>query len=332
MKNIKEINPQNLLYNLSRFGGKKICAMVKANAYGHGTKEIVSLLKDRVEMFGVSSVEEGVEVRKICETPVFVVAKTDEFKLCKKYNLDVIVEDENDVKAIAKYGLNCHVKINSGMNRYGIKTSLAAKILNDALNEYEVFPKSICTHFSKTDDKFVTQNEYQRFLKLRACFSQKLPVCFGGSNIAAYNFDFDILRLGIGLYGYESKGLKPVMLIKSFVRKIFYARAGEFVGYENGFMVKKSGFFAVVPVGYADGLVRYLSNKFCVEINSKKYRAIGNICMDCFFVEIDSVVKVGDEVIVLKNAQDFAKKSKTISYEILTNFSKFRGETEILGD
>ena len=332
MKNIKEINPENLLYNLSKFDGKKICAMVKANAYGHGMKEIVSLLKDKAEMFGVSSVEEGKIVRKFCENPIFVVAKTDEFKLCKKYNLDVIVEDENDIKNVAKYDINCHVKINCGMNRYGVKTPLSAKILNDALNEYDIRPMSIFTHFSKTDDAFVTKKEYQNFLRLKSNFDNDIPICFGGSGIYDYDFDFDILRLGIGLYGYEREALKPVLQIKSFVKKVFYAKAGEFVGYDNGFLVRKKGYFAIVPIGYADGLMRNLSNKFCVEINSKKYRAIGKICMDCFFVEVDESVSVKDEVIVMKNADYLAKSAKTISYEILTNFSKLRGETKILSE
>ena len=120
--------------------------------------------------------------------------------------------------------------------------------------------------------------------------------------------------------------------IKSFVKKVFYAKAGEFVGYGSGFLVKKSGYFAVVPIGYADGLMRKLSNKFCVEINSKNYHAVGNICMDCFFVEVDENVKVEDEVVVMKDAEQFAKISKTIPYEILTNFSKLRGETKIINN
>ena len=165
---------------------------------------------------------------------------------------------------------------------------------------------------------------------MRANITQKCPICFGGSGIFDYDFNFDILRLGIGLYGYGNKNLKPVMSIKSYVCKIFYAKKGEFVGYGKKYRVAKDGFFAVVPVGYGDGLRRNLSGKFCVKIGGKIFRAVGNICMDAFFVKIDETVRVGDEVEIMENAQNFAKKCGTISYEILTGFSNFRGKTIVL--
>jgi alanine racemase len=132
------------------------------------------------------------------------------------------------------------------------------------------------------------------------------------------------------MYGYGRAGLLPIMRIESFVEKIFYASAGEHIGYGTKFEVKRDGFYAIVPVGYGDGLRRNLSGKFYVSINGIKYKSVGNICMDAFFVKVDKNVKVGDKVVVMENAEQFAKKINTISYEILTGFSNFRGKTEII--
>lgn len=327
MKNYKVLDSKNLFYNLSQFDDKKVCAMVKSNAYGHGIKEIVNLLKDRVECFGVAHVEEGMEARKWTDKPILICSKIHELKKCKKYNLDVMVENEIDLKKCLKYGLEnqLHLKLDCGMNRFGVKSSLQAKILNDLIEEKKLNLKSIYTHFPCTDDKKMTQKNYFNFQKLRSEISQNTHICFGGSNIIDYKFEFDTIRVGIGLYGYGHKQLRPVMKIVSFVSKIFYADSGEFVGYGKNYKVRKGGFFAVVPVGYGDGLKRNLSGHFVVKISERSYFAVGSICMDCFYVKVDENVNVGDEVVVMENADYFAKKLKTISYEILTGFSPFRG-------
>ena len=332
MKNLKMISSENLFFNLQKFSDKKICAMVKANAYGHGMKEIVSLLSGRVDYFGVVSVEEGVRVRKLCDTPVLICARAQDLKKCKKYNLEVMVESENDIKECVKAGLDgmMHLKINCGMNRFGCSSALELKMIDRFLKEKEIQLKSIYTHFPRTQSAYFTKKCYKKFMKLRTEISQKVPLCFGGSGMKKYNFQFDMLRVGIGLYGYEQKDLKKVMRVDSYVSKIFFAKRGQFVGYGKKFRVRKSGFFAVVPVGYGDGLHRALSGKFKVKIGKKKYRCVGNICMDAFFVRVDENVKVGDEVTVMDDAQCLAKKCGTISYEMLTSFSKLRGRTKIV--
>lgn len=329
MKNLKVISRENLIWNLQQFSGKKIYAMVKSNAYGHGMKEIVTQIEPYVAGFGVINVDEGRAVRKLTKKPILVCSKVQDFRACKRLNLDVMIEDEADLHHALKSGLkdNLNLKINCGMNRFGAKSELALKQIDDFLMENDVKLKTIYTHFPRTENKFETKKNYARFLELRKMISQNAPICFGGSGIFGYDFDFDILRLGIGLYGYGNKNLKPVMSVRSHVCKIFFAKKGEFVGYGKKYRVKADGFFAVVPVGYGDGLRRDLSGKFCVKIGEKKFRAVGNICMDAFFVKVDESVKVGDEVEVMGNAQDFAGKCGTISYEILTGFSNLRGKT-----
>lgn len=330
MKNYKVINSHNLLHNLSQFNSKKVCAMVKANAYGHGVKQIVSLLSPSVAYFGVANETEGVLVRKYTQKPILVVGRVDDYVLCKKNNLEVMVESVKDLALAQKFGLEkqYHLKINCGMNRFGVKSIDQMQKIDEFLESNHIKLKSVFTHFSDMANAQKTKDQYQRFLMLKSVISQDAPVCFGGSGIIGYPFDFQMIRVGIGLYGYESENLLPVMKIVSFVSKIFVAKRGEYIGYGDKFLVKDDGFYAVVPVGYADGLKRSLAENFCVEIKGKMYRSVGNICMDVFFVMVDESVHENDEVVVMSDAGQLAEKCKTISYEILTGFSSFRGETK----
>lgn len=332
MENLKILNLDNLFNNLKLYSSKKICAMVKANAYGHGLEDMVQLLEKRVECFGVANVEEAVKVRRHTDRRVLIVGANPNLKLCKKYDLEFMVDDEVSLKTAINFGLKdkCHLKVNCGMNRFGINSELNMKILDNILNENAVKLKSVYTHFPNTSSPKQTNESYQRFLKIKHSLSQNPPICFGGSELINYPFQYDMIRVGIGLYGYGDKAAKPVMQIRSYVTKTFFAAAGEYIGYGNAYRVDNDGKFAVVPVGYGDGLSRRLSGKFAVSINGKKYPCVGNICMDVFFVKIDESVKMGDEVLIMDDAEYLAKKLGTISYEVLTGFSNFRGKTKVV--
>ena len=326
MKNFKYIDIEALKYNLSCYSSKKICLMVKANAYGHGVEEIVLNSENFVEAFGVVNINEALFVRSLTKKRVIIYAPIEDYKTCREFNLEFIIENEEDLRQAIKN--NCshllHLAINTGMNRFGTKSEIVLKSINNILEANNIELKSIYTHFSDTADKNKTKKQYKNFCTLRNFIKQNAPICFGGSGIYGYNFNYDMLRLGIGAYGYLPNKLK-VMTISSHIIKKFYAKKGEYIGYGKKYQVQKNGFFGVVQIGYGDGLTRTLSQKFAVSINGKKYKSVGNICMDAFFVKIDEGVNVGDEVIVLRDASYLAKKAKTITYEILTNFSNLRG-------
>ncbi len=329
MNNTKILDVDAMLHNLDQFKDKKICAMVKANAYGHGLKEIVGQIASRVHSFGVVSVEEAKEVRKLCDKPIIICSKVFDFRSCKKYGLEVMIENEEDARLCVSNGLfdSMHLKINCGMNRFGNSSPLALKILNGYLLEKNITLKSIYTHFPRTGSKHQVKACYKKFCQLKQEISQTPLLSFGGSEIYNFNLNYDILRLGIGLYGYGSGDLRPIMKINSTVLKVFYAHKGEFIGYGKEYKVPADGYFAIVGMGYADGFRRNLSGKTKVVINSRAYQVVGNICMDCFFIEADDRVAVGDEVCVLSNAQEQAKILKTIPYEVLTGFNNMRGKT-----
>lgn len=330
MENFKYLDIDALKHNLSCYSSKNICLMVKANAYGHGIKEIVKFSSRYVDAFGVVNIKEALKVRALTKKRVIIFAPVKNYKLCRENNIEFIIENEDELrKAIVdKCTHLLHLAINAGMNRFGTKSEIVLKSINNILEANNIELKSIYTHFSDTADKNKTKKQYKNFCTLRKFIKQNAPICFGGSGIYGYNFNYDMLRLGIGAYGYLPNKLK-VMTISSHIIKKFYAKKGEYIGYGKKYQVQKSGFFGVVQIGYGDGLARTLSQKFSVTINGKKYKSVGNICMDAFFVKIDESINVGDEVIVMNDASYLAKKAKTISYEILTNFSMLRGKTVV---
>lgn len=326
MENFKYLDIDALKYNLSCYSSKNICLMVKANAYGHGIEEIVKFSSKYVEAFGVVNIKEALKVRAFTKKRIIIFAPVVDFKLCREFNIEFMIENEDDLRKAIKNDCShlLHLAINTGMNRFGTKSEIVLKSINNILNTNNIMLNSIYTHFSDTEDSHRTKKQYNKFCALRNLIKQNAPICFGGSGIYGYNFNFDMLRLGIGAYGYEPNKLK-VMTVSSHIIKKFYAKKGEYIGYGKKYQVQKNGFFGVVQIGYGDGLTRTLSQKFTVSINGKKYKSVGNICMDAFFVKIDESVNVGDEVIVLRDASYLAKKAKTITYEILTNFSNLRG-------
>lgn len=328
--NYKVIYRDNLHFNLSQFADKKIFLMVKSNAYGHGLEEIVKLANPYVFGYGVVNIDEALKVRKLTRKRVIIFAPTKEFEICKKNNIEFLVQSEGDLKDAISFGCQnlLHLSVNVGMNRYGLKSEIELRAVEKILLENKVKLRSIYTHFPRLENYVSTMQAYRKFVKLKNLISQKCPICFGGSAVYYYPFEYEFLRLGIEGYGYGKKG-KKVMAIYSQVLKINFVKRGEYVGYGKKFKEPYGSYFAVVPVGYGDGLSRNLSNKFKVKINGVEYCSVGNICMDCFFVRVDKSVKVGDKVEVMADADYFAKKLKTIPYEILTNFSLLRGKTVI---
>ena len=329
IQNLKLISKQNIRENISKYSDKKICLMVKANAYGHGLETIIPIVDDLVEAYGVVNIEEALIARKLTKKRIIIFFPVYDFDICKINKFEFMFDSEEMLLKAIECGCKhlLHFSVNVGMNRYGTKSFVAVKSIANLLKIYKIKLKSIYTHFSVTNSEKQTKKQYKKFVELKECFDANTPTCFGGSEIYNYNFDYQMLRLGICAYGYGMKDLRKVMKIISNVNKINFVKKGEYIGYGKKFKAKKDCYVAIVPVGYGDGLFRNLSGKFFVEINGKKYKTVGNICMDCFFVLVDKNVKVFDKVEVLSDADYFAKILNTIPYEILTNFSKLRGQT-----
>lgn len=364
------INKNNLIENLNSLKIQNVCAMVKADAYGHGLESICKILKDKVSFFGVATLEEALKIRKYgIKTPILIVGICNDFYTALKNDISITVESEkqffeiienlenkkylpenlrnnksfkncgklkknkNDEKLkdneIFNKKLKIHIKINSGMNRLGISD---IKEFNNVLNmldkQKEIFFEGIFTHFATAGND---KDFFFKQLKFFEKFLNKIPSKYnpikhlgGGDVLDIINLEEDknyMFRVGLKLYVSPN----PVLKIMSKITKIHNLKKTSRVGYSNGFICEKKRKIAVIPLGYADGINRKLSNVGVVKINDKDCKIVGNVCMDMFFVDVTDInCKVGDEVTIFQDSQIWASICQTIPYEILTNLRSSR--------
>ena len=335
------LNKSNLLHNikvLENIAETRLCVMVKANAYGHGAKEIVKALQGKVEFFGVSNQTEAEEIREITKAHIIVFGACEDYAECIKKNISFALLSYNHTKQIVKLykKLNIkprmHICINSGMNRYGIREKEEFVKILKLLNKYNLTLEGIYTHFSSlTSDKNYTKKQYEIFKNFVDLLpSSKTLVHVGGGLSIFEDFKADLHRIGLEVYGYGNKFVKPVLSIESQIVDIQNVKKGEHIGYLCGYTAEKDMTIATIPLGYGDGLSRKLSNKLMVKIKDKNVKNVGNICMDAFMVDISTLkCKIGDKVVVMENASKLAPFEETTEYEVLTNLSKFRGERKL---
>lgn len=336
------LNRTNLLHNVSvleDIAGGPILVMVKANGYGHGAKEIVKMLDGRIKYFGVSNQSEAEQLRQISDSNIVVFGACEDYEVCIKKKISFALFSSNHLKQIIKLYKKLNIKpqmhlcINTGMNRYGVKDiEEYTKIIN-LLKKNKLSLEGIYTHFSSlTSDKDYTAYQHEKFMQ----FVQLLPdentlIHIGGGLSIFTDFKADLHRVGLEVYGYGNEFVKPVLSIESQIVDIQQVKKGEHVGYLCSYTAEQDMTVATIPLGYADGLPRKLSNKLIVSIKGKKAKNIGNICMDAFMVDISHInCKIGDRVVIMKNASDFAPLIESTEYEVLTNLSKFRGERKII--
>jgi alanine racemase len=341
----------NFLQIRKKSGNSEIIPVIKANAYGHGAVEFCRFLSTELEVnnFGVARVAEGVHIRHAGLNGVslivlggFFKGETDDII---KHSLEPSVFSKGELKYLdeeaAKAGkvISVHLKINTGMNRLGIKPEESQDFIKFIGTLKNITLRSIYTHFANADmpSETLTRKQAGKLAVIKA--QAPAGIFFHAANSAAvarYDFvSFDAVRPGIALYGSfaEKKmkkllDLKPVMTLKSRVINMLTVEKGEGVSYAGLYRAPKKENIAVVSIGYGDGFRRELSNKWYVIINGKKAPVIGRVCMDLIAVKPAGKVKIGDEVLIFgksgKSAiavEDMAVKAGTISYEIFTGIT-----------
>lgn len=346
MNNIKIINKSNLLHNLKivQKCNKNICVMVKADAYGHNYKTIINELKNKVQWFGVANEQEALNVKKIVPySNVLIVGKLTDYYRIIKNNISFTIDSLNELNKVLEvckknnFSAKIHIAINTGMNRIGLKSIKEFKSLLSIFeqNEKHIILEGIFTHCYDADCKntyfYEQMEDFYQYVKMIK--NKNVLVHIGGSYVLQHKLPeyINMVRIGYFIYGYGKTGLKPVMQINSKIIKIIYCKKGEYVGYGNKTKLTKDTTIAIVPIGYADGLSRNLSNnKYSMKINNENAYVVGNICMDMCMLDVTNLfAKVGDEVICYNNAKTIAKIVNTSPYEILTNFQKLRGKTVV---
>ncbi len=333
----------------------KILSVVKANAYGHGACEIAEVLEDEgSDGFGTATVEEGIELRQRgIESPVVVLAGIypDQLEDIERYDLtSVICESEvlSRLKKIAKKRkgrLNFHLKVDTGMGRVGFLASESASWLPDLRDLKELKLQGVFSHFSKAESvtgKY-TKKQLESFRQVLQQFQANghQPSFVHLANSAAIitlpEAYFTMVRPGLMLYGiYPSPemvneiSLKPVLTWKTSIHQLKRVPKGFSISYGQTFTTQRESMIATLPLGYADGYKRSLSNRGAVLVRGQRAPIIGTICMDLTMVDVTDIrgVSQGDEVVLLGqqkdsaiSADEIASWANTISYEILTSIS-----------
>ncbi|MFA7422681.1 MAG: alanine racemase [Acholeplasmataceae bacterium] len=319
---------------------KTIIPVIKANAYGHGAIKIMQYLYEKgVRIFAVSLLEEAIELRKVNKDIKILMMGPilkDQFKVAETYEIDITAYNEEIIKDLLKsnYKLNIHLKIDTGMHRYGINDELQILSVIDDMNRHQkLHLEGLYTHFSTANEDYdYYLMQLSRFKSILSKIKEKPHMIHisNSSSSIKYEKDYDFtthMRLGISLYGLSLDSpkppLKPVMSLISHVIDIKSLKKGDKVGYGASYEANHDEKIAIIPLGYADGWLRSNKNAY-VEINHKTYQTIGIICMDAMFVKVDDSIKIGDQVTLfggLVKTDDVAKKQKTIVYEVCTNIS-----------
>ncbi len=353
---ILEINLNSILHNINVHKSllkpsTKMMAMVKAYSYGLGGYEIAEFLQHHhIDYLGVAYADEGIELRKNgITTPIMVMnPEQHSYNSIIDYNLEPEIYSfrvlELFTQKLQQKGIfqtyPIHIKLETGMHRLGFKSEELPKLI-EILKKHNVKVKSIFSHLSSADDeeeKLYTLQQINIFKENSAYLSDRLdsrPILhiLNSTGIVNYaEFQFDMVRIGIGMVGISSnteihKRLKSAVSFKTVISQISEVKKGESVGYNRKFKAEKDTKIATVPVGYADGIPRLLGNKVgFVGIRNQIFPMVGNVCMDMLMIDVaDFPVQEGDEVILFNSnptLQQFADYCGTIPYEVLTSISR----------
>lgn len=350
---VMEIDLGALVHNLNFFKSRlkpatKVMAMVKAFAYGSGSNEIANVLQyHKVDYLGVAYADEGVDLRNNnIALPIMVMNPTEEsFDPILKYRLEPEVYSFKILQSLADFlaerPCKIHVKIDTGMHRLGFDREEIDGLTTLLRERPNLKVASIFSHMAAADearhDEF-SRDQGARFIQMADAISQRLnyrPMyhLLNSSGILRLpEFQFDMVRLGIGLYGIDPTGnfrdkLRPVASLKTIISQIKHVPEGESIGYGRTGRAERAITIATIAIGYADGFSRAFSRgRGKVLVNGVIAPVIGNVCMDMTMIDISGIpAREGDEVTVFGKdlpIEELAESIHTIPYEILTNASE----------
>ncbi|ULG71655.1 alanine racemase [Macrococcus brunensis] len=327
---------------------KKTIAVIKANAYGMGAVTVAEhLRKQGVDFFAVATLDEALELRKNDITAhilVLGVIRPEDVKRAAVSNIAVTLPDEAWLTEAIQHldrTLTVHVKLDTGMNRIGIRDKeeygrVLVRIKQSELLDFE----GVYTHFSCADmDNDSAEQAHETFMEIVNAYDK--PRYIHSQNSAAalrYEMaDCTAVRLGIAMYGYYPSpfiktltdiNLKPVMKLTSEINFIKDVPAGTKIGYGSHYEAEQNERIATLPIGYADGLLRSMSG-YSVSVAGEDAPIVGRVCMDQTMIRVSDQVKLGDEVLIIDNKMNThqsmevaEKKQSTISYEVLCNLGQ----------
>lgn len=359
---VAEINLDNIAKNMQNIRKHinkdvNIMAVVKADGYGHGALEVAkTALYNGASWLGVAIIDEAIELREnnILE-PILILGYTIDSKLTQvvKYGItqtifsyDMAKKLSDEAKKLNK-SVDIHIKIDTGMSRLGfLPTEQSIETILEIKNLPFINVTGIYTHFATSDakDKSFTNLQFERYISFVNKLEQRglknliRHTANSGAIVDIKEYSLDMVRAGLILYGmYPSEevckniDIKPAMSIKTHIAFIKELDEDISVSYCRTYFTNKKTKIATLPIGYADGYARILSNKARVLVNGQYAKIIGNICMDQMMIDITHIenVKSGDIVVIMGEdkgneitAEEIAKLQNTINYEVVCSIGK----------
>lgn len=336
---------------------KKLLAVIKANAYGHGAVEVAKALTDLADYYGVAFIDEALELRKAgINKPVLILGHTDEslFEVLIDYDITQTIYTYEQAKVMSEVATSkgklakVHVKLDTGMNRIGfgcVNESVEAIVKISQLPGLDV--EGIYTHYYLADvkDKTVANLQLERYTQMLQWLEEK-GVSFALRHISNSagimempNEIYDMVRSGIATYGLypseemdkEACVLYPAMQLISHVTHVKMVHKGETIGYGASYTLPEDKMIATVEVGYADGYPRALSNQGRMLVHGEYAPIVGRVCMDQTMIDVSHIpdVKVGDKVVLVgkqgKNSisvEELADMSASFNYEFVCDVNR----------
>jgi alanine racemase len=353
---VLEIDLNALKHNYSHLKSKlnkntKFLAVVKAFAYGSDASKIANYLQElNVDYFAVAYVNEGVALRNSgIKKPIIVLhPQAINFKAlinnCLEpslYNAKVLNEFIKIASAEKQTNYPIHIKFNTGLNRLGFEANEVENLVSKIKETASIKVKSIFSHLAASEDLEEQKFTLNQIASLKIIsknmidalgYKPMFHICNTSGILNYPDAHFDMVRSGIGLYGFgnsekENKNLEPIATLKTIISQIHNIEKGESIGYNRAFKSNEVLKTATLPIGHADGIGRQFGNgKGFITINGQKAYIIGNVCMDMIMVNISDIdCKEGDEVIIFgqnTTAENLAATANTISYELITAISQ----------
>ena len=347
-----EVNLDSLAHNVQEFKKNidkdtKLLGIVKADAYGHGCVMVApTMLASGVDMLGVASIDEGLDLRAEnidCEVLVVGAVPVWSFDVAAKNNISISIFEEEHINACYKvyerFGLKpkVHIKLDTGMNRIGLQPKKAIEFIKKVQQCEFIDLKGIFTHLANAEISEKTKIQFERWNEVISNVDTKGLLIHILNTAGTMIYDpkdlhSNMVRVGISLYGLYPDlpenlrfypELKPIMELKGRITNIHTMPAHDGVSYGHTFVAEQDTQVATVPIGYADGVPRALSNKIYAKLNGKKIKQIGNITMDQMMFDISGVdAKLGDIITLLDDKDNdlsldnWAKIVGTINYEL----------------
>ena len=331
----------------------RLMAVVKDEAYGHGALDVARVaVEEGAWGFGLSTLEEAMNLRDAgIKAPLLLLGERQEAEIewCVAHDLTVCVNEPHNIRALAKVAAKfnkrvpVHLKVHTGMSRYGVRWDEALPLVERILAEKSLQFEGVMTHFAQSDetDKTFANLQFSRFNEiLRALDEKKISVplrhtCNSGGFLDLPNAHLDMVRVGILLYGVfpsqvcrQISGIEPVMSVKARIAGIQKLKPGEVVGYGMRYTAKTERHIAVLPIGYGDGFPR-VRNEGAALIRGKRAPLVGGIAMDALMVDITDIpeAQMWDEAVIMGRqgneeitVRDIAKLKNSVTYDVLTNW------------